>query len=115
MGQIGLRSCGLDACGLCRTCRGRISGAGVALNRNTWAGLALARTLLHMVVAASVPSGPIIIGLDRTVERRRGPRIGPVGRFYDASRRADTPKPTSRGLRWLSTMVLADVPFAGRI
>ena len=28
------------------------------LNRNAWSGLALARTLLHMVVAAFVPSGP---------------------------------------------------------
>ncbi len=85
------------------------------LNRNAWSGLALARTLLHMVVATFVPSGPIIIGLDHTLERRRGPHIGPAGRFYDASRRADTPKPTSRGLRWLSAMVLVEVPFAGRI
>jgi hypothetical protein len=85
------------------------------LNRNAWSGLTLARTLLHMVAAAFVPSGPIIIGLDHTLERRRGPHIGPAGRFYDASRRADTPKPTSRGLRWLSAMVLVEVPFAGRI
>jgi len=85
------------------------------LNRNTWSGLALARTLLLMIVAAFVPTGPIIIGLDHTLERRRGPRIGPAGRFYDASLRADMPKPTSRGLRWLSAMVLVEVPFAGRI
>jgi len=85
------------------------------LNRNAWSGLTLARTLLHMVVAAFVPSGPIIIGLDHTLERRRGPRIGPAGRFYDANLRADMPKPTSRGLRWLSAMVLVDVPFAGRV
>ncbi len=85
------------------------------LNRNAWSGLALARTLLHMVVAAFVPSGPIIIGLDHTLERRRGPHIGPAGRSYDANLRADMPKPTSRGLRWLSAMVLVKVPFAGRI
>ena len=85
------------------------------LNRNTWSGLALARTLLRMTVAAFVPSGPIVIGIDHTLERRRGPCIGPAGRFYDASRRADMPKPTSRGLRWLSAMVLVEVPFAGRI
>lgn len=85
------------------------------LNRNTWSGLALARTLLRMVVATFVPSGPVIIGVDHTLERRRGPRIGPAGRFYDASLRADMPNPTSRGLRWLSAMVLVDVPFAGRV
>jgi hypothetical protein len=74
------------------------------LNRNAWSGLALARTLLRMIVAAFVPSGPIIIGIDHTLERRRGPCIGPAGRFYDASRRADMPEPTSPrkafGFRW---------------
>jgi hypothetical protein len=85
------------------------------LNRNAWSGLALARTLLRAVVATFVPAGPIVIGVDHTLERRRGPHIGPAGRFYDASRRADIPKPTSRGLRWLSAMVLVEVPFAGRI
>lgn len=85
------------------------------LNRNAWSGRALARTLLCMVVAGFVPAGPVIIGIDHTLERRRGPRIGPAARFYDASRRADMPKPTSRGLRWLSAMVLVEVPFAGCI
>lgn len=85
------------------------------LNRNAWSGLALARTLLRMTVAILVPSGPIVVGFDHTLERRRGPHIGPAQRFYDASRRADMPKPTSRGLRWLSAMVLVEVPFAGSI
>jgi len=85
------------------------------LNRNAWSGSKLARTLLHRVVEAFVPSGPIIIGLDHTLERRRGPRIGPAGRFYDALRTREEKDPTSRGLRWLSAMVLVEVPFAGRI
>ena len=53
------------------------------LNRNAWSGLVLARTLLHMAVAAFIPSGPIVIGIDHTLERRRGPHIGPAGRFPD--------------------------------
>ena len=85
------------------------------LNRNAWSGLALARVLVRMVVATLVPSGPVIIGVDQTLERRRGPRIGLACRFYDPSLRADMPNPTSRGLRWLSAMVLVNVPFAGRI
>jgi len=85
------------------------------LNRNAWSGSTLARTLLHRVIEAFVPSGPIIIGLDHTLERRRGPRIGPAGRFYDALRTREEKDPTSRGLRWLSAMVLVEVPFAGRI
>ncbi len=85
------------------------------LNRNAWSGLALARTLLRAVVAAFVPSGPIVIGVDHTLERRRGRRIGPAGHFYDASRSSAEVKVTGRGLRWLSAMVLVEVPFAGRI
>ena len=85
------------------------------LNRNAWSGLALARALFRAVVAALVPTGPIVIGVDHTLERRRGPRIGPAGRFYDPSRLSDMPRPTARGLRWLSAMVLVEVPFAGRI
>lgn len=93
------------------------------LNRNTWSGSTLARTLLHQVIEAFVPSGPIIIGLDHTLERRRGPRIGPAGRFYDALRTKKEKDPTSPrktsgfrcGLRWLSAMVLVDMPFAARI
>jgi hypothetical protein len=85
------------------------------LNRNAWSGSTLARTLLRQVVVAFVPSGPIIIGLDHTLERRRGPHIGPAGHFYDASRSSREHRATNRGLRWLSAMVLADVPFAGHV
>src|SRR3712207_3779143 len=49
------------------------------LNRNAWSSLALAGTLLRMVVAAFVPSGPIVVGVDHTLERRRGRHIGPAG------------------------------------
>lgn len=85
------------------------------LNRNAWSGLALARALLRAAVAAFVPSGPIVIGVHHTLERRRGRRIGPAGHFYDASRSTAEVKVTGRGLRWLSAMVLVEVPFAGRI
>src|SRR3712207_8940583 len=42
------------------------------LNRNAWSGLTLARTLLRAVTAVFVPAGPIVIGVDHTLERRRG-------------------------------------------
>ena len=85
------------------------------LNRNAGSGSALARTLLRMVVAALVPTGPVVVGVDHTLERRHGRRIGPAGHFYDAGRSSAERKATSRGLRWLSAMVLVEVPFAGRI
>jgi hypothetical protein len=85
------------------------------LNRNAWSSLALARTLVRMAVATFVPSGPIVIGVDHTLERRRGRRIGPAGHFYDAGRSSPAWQATSRGLRWLSAMVLVEVPFAGHV
>ena len=85
------------------------------LNRNAWSSLALARTLLRMVVAAFVPSGPIVVGVDHTLERRRGRHIGPAGHFYDAGRSSAAWRATSRGLRWLTATVLVEVPFARHV
>src|SRR3954465_10995133 len=49
------------------------------LHRNAWSGLTLARTLLRRLVPAFEPGRPfIIIGIDHTLERRRGRRIGPA-------------------------------------
>src|SRR3954469_22741388 len=47
-----------------------------ALNRARWARRELSRRLLLAVVAAFVPGGgPLLVGLDETIERRRGARI----------------------------------------
>jgi hypothetical protein len=85
------------------------------LNRNAWSGLGLARTLARALVAAFVPDGPILVGVDHTLERRRGPCIGPASQYRDAARSSTEQTVTSRGLRWLTTMLLVEVPFAGRI
>ena len=44
-------------------------------NRNRWSSRRMARGLLHLLVNAFVPTGPIIIGLDDTLERRWGAKI----------------------------------------
>jgi len=86
------------------------------LNRNVWSGLALARTLLRLLVPVFEPGRPfVIIGLDHTLERRRGRRIEPASHFHDAVRSTAKQKVTSRGLRWVSAMLLVNVPFAARI
>jgi DDE superfamily endonuclease len=86
------------------------------LNRNVWSSLALARTLLRLLVPVFEPKLPfIIIGVDHTLERRRGRRIEPASHFHDAVRSSAKQKVTSRGLRWISAMLLVNVPFAGRI
>ena len=85
------------------------------LNRNAWSGLVLARTLARALIAALVPDGPIIVGVDHTLERRRGPCIGPASQYRDATRSSTEQTVTTRGLRWLTAMLLVEVPFAGRI
>ena len=42
------------------------------LNRARWSSLATARVLLEMVVQSFAPCGVVVIGLDDTLERRRG-------------------------------------------
>jgi hypothetical protein len=86
------------------------------LNRNVWSGLALGRTLLRLLVPMFEPGRPfVIIGVDHTLERRRGRRIEPASHFHDAVRSTAKQKVTARGLRWISAMLLVNVPFAGRI
>src|SRR5918995_4632336 len=38
------------------------------LNRNAWSSLAPARTLLRLVAAAPAPAGPVVVGIDHTLE-----------------------------------------------
>jgi len=72
------------------------------LNRNVWSGLALGRTLLRLLVPVFEPGRPfVIIGVDHTLERRRGHRIEPARHFHDAVRSPAKHKITSRGLRWI--------------
>jgi hypothetical protein len=70
------------------------------LNRNTWSGLALGRSLLQLLVKVFVPTGSIIIGVDHTLERRRGRCIKPASYLYDAVRSSAERKASSRGQRW---------------
>ena len=56
------------------------------LNRARWSGLATARILLGMVVRTFVPTGAVVIGLDDTLERRRGQQIKAKGIYRDPVR-----------------------------
>jgi hypothetical protein len=83
------------------------------LNRNTWSGRALARRLLLILVHRLAPDGPIVVGLDDTIERRRGARIAAKGIYRDPVRSSHGHFVKASGLRWLSLMLLARIPFAG--
>jgi hypothetical protein len=82
------------------------------LNAARWSALAAARVLLLLLVAAFVPEGPVVIGIDDTIERRKGARIAAKGIYRDPVRSSKGCFVKVSGLRWLSLMVLARVPFA---
>src|SRR3982751_5832866 len=45
------------------------------LNRARWSSRAASQVLLALVVRAFAPSGPLLVGLDDTIERRWGKQI----------------------------------------
>jgi hypothetical protein len=85
------------------------------LNRNRWAPRDLARRLLHQLVETFVPAGPVVIAIDETIERRWGARIKARGIYRDPVRSSHGHFVRASGLRWISLMLLAPIPWAGRV
>lgn len=85
------------------------------LSRSRWSPLAAARLLLGLLVAAFVRSGPVVIGLDDTIERRWGTKIAARGIYRDPVRSSHGHFVKASGLRWLSVMLLVPIPWARRI
>ena len=87
-----------------------------------------------------VPDGPVVVGIDETIERRWGPKISARGIYREGGSQVSPSllpyrrvasvacgtgsKPVrsshghfvkASGLRWISVMLLAPIPWAGRI
>src|SRR3712207_1063136 len=84
------------------------------LNRTAWDPHAAACLLLGLLIAVFAPSGPVVLGIDDTIERRRGKRISAQGIYRDPARSSKRHFVKASGLRWLSLMLLAPIPWAGR-
>jgi len=85
------------------------------LNRAAWSSLEASRLLLELLVSAFAMRGPILMGLDDTIERRRGAKIKAKGIYRDPVRSSHGHFVKASGLRWLSLMLLAPVAWAGRV
>jgi hypothetical protein len=85
------------------------------LNRVRWSGRAASRILLGLLVPAFAPTGPILVGLDDTIERRWGRKIQARGIYRDPVRSSHSHLVKASGLRWLSLMLLVQIPWAGRV
>jgi hypothetical protein len=86
------------------------------LNRAKWSSRALSRLLLRVLIQIFVPKdAAIVVGIDETVERRRGARIAAKGIYRDPVRSSKEFFVKTSGLRWSSMMLLAPIPWAGRV
>lgn len=85
------------------------------LNRARWSSRAASQILLSLLLQAFAPSGPLIVGLDDTIERRWGRKIQARGIYRDPVRSSHSHFVKTSGLRWLSLMLLVEIPWAGRV
>jgi hypothetical protein len=85
------------------------------LSRACWSSRAASRILLDLLITTFAPSGPLLVGLDDTIERRWGRKIQARGIYRDPVRSSHSHLVKASGLRWLSLMLLVEIPWAGRV
>jgi hypothetical protein len=66
-------------------------------------------------VEAFVPEGPLVVGVDETLERRRGKKIMAKGIYRDPVRSSHSHFVKTSALRWVSVALLAPIPWASRV
>lgn len=84
------------------------------LNRAKWSSWEASHILLGLLINTFAIRGPVVLGLDDTIERRRGAKIKAKGIYRDPVRSSHGHFVKASGLRWLSLMLLAPIPWAGR-
>ncbi len=88
-----LRAMGLDRHKQSHRCYHRV------LSRASWSSREASRILLGLLVETFVPQGPLILGIDETLERRWGKKIAAKGVYRDPVRSTHENLVKSSGLR----------------
>lgn len=82
------------------------------LYRARWSPLKLSPVLLGLLATAFLWDGePLFFGVDETIERRWGWKIAKRGIYRDAVRSSASHFVKCSGLRWMSMMLLANLPW----
>jgi hypothetical protein len=86
------------------------------LSRAKWSSMEASHILLGSLVEAFVPEGdPLVVGVDETLERRRGKRIAAKGIYRDPAHSTHSHLVKTSALRWVCLTLLAEVPWASRV
>jgi hypothetical protein len=86
------------------------------LSRAKWSSMEVSRVLLELLVEAFVPEGgPLVVGVDETLERRQGKKIAAKGIYRDPVRSSHSHFVKASALRWVCLTLLAPVPWASRV
>src|SRR5215213_6270029 len=86
------------------------------LSRASWSGLAVSLILLRRLLKAFARHGePLVLGIDESIERRRGEKIKAKGIYRDPVRSSKEHFVKASGLRWISLMWLTPIPWAQRV
>jgi hypothetical protein len=85
------------------------------LSRAAWSSREASRILLELLVEAFVPDGPLVLGVDETLERRRGKKIAAKGIYRDPVRSSHSHFVKTSALRWVCLTLLAPVPWTCRV
>jgi hypothetical protein len=85
------------------------------LSHARWSALEGARILLFELLNCFLPFGPVVVGVDETLERRWGAQIKKRGIYRDGVRSSGSHFVKSSGLRWISLMLLLPISWANRV
>ncbi len=85
------------------------------LSRASWSSREASRVLLGLLVETFAPEGPLVLGVDETLERRQGKKIAAKGIYRDPVRSSHSHFVKTSALRWVCVTLLAEVPWASRV
>jgi hypothetical protein len=86
------------------------------LSRAVWSSREVSRVLLRLLIEAFVPEGgPLVLGIDETLERRRGKKISAKGIYRDPVRSSREHFVKTSALRWVCLALLVPVPWTSRV
>src|SRR5687767_3648612 len=86
------------------------------LSRAVWSSKEASRLLLGLLIKTFVAeAAPLVVGVDETLERRRGRKIEAKGIYRDPVRSSHSHFVKTSALRWVCLTLLAEIPWSSRV